>query len=208
MWNTRTTLTSGSKVKEALWCFHMAVTRSIFLIVEPCLLHSTFLFILSVQFLCQDWYSGVKNLRYRNINCSPVWSNFTAYHYHNSLQILHNKLAWVLLHADIRTLIDKMLEELKWVTLDDRWKHQLLLVAFKCLRQMVPAYMPSFTFIHSTHDMSTRSHSSNTLVIPPWNITAGKRTFEYRAATLGNRLSVNIRSNFMNMSLNEFKSVI
>ena len=65
--------------------------------------------------------------------CSPVWSNFTA-HYHNSLQILLNKLARVLLCADIRTPIHKMLEELKWVTLDDRWKHQLLLVAFKCLK--------------------------------------------------------------------------
>ena len=139
--------------------------------------------------------------------CSPVWSNFTVY-YHNSLQILRNKLARVLLHADIRTPIDKMLEELKWVTLDDRWKHQLLIVAFKCLSQMVPVYMPPFTLIHSTHDISTRSHSSNAMVIPPWNITAGKRTFEFRAATHWNRLPVNIRSNFMNMSLNEFKSVI
>ena len=75
--------------------------------------------------------------------CSPVWSNFTAHHYNS----LHNKLARVLLHADIRTPIDKMLEELKWVTFDDRWKRQLLLVAFKCLRQMILVCMPSFTFI-------------------------------------------------------------
>ena len=128
--------------------------------------------------------------------CSPVWSNFTAHHHYN-LHILHNKLARVLFHADIRTPIDKMLEELKWVTLDDKWKHQLLLVTLKCFRQMVLVYMPSFTFIHSTHDISTRS---NTLVIPPWNTTAGKRTFEYRAATLWNRLPVNICSNLMNIS--------
>ena len=36
--------------------------------------------------------------------CSPVWSNFTAHHHHNSLKILHNKLARVLLHEDIWTL--------------------------------------------------------------------------------------------------------
>ena len=101
--------------------------------------------------------------------CSPLWSNLTAHH-HNSLQILHNKLARMLLHADIRTPISKMLEKLKWITLNDTWKHRLLLVAFKCHRQMVPVYMPSFTFIHSTHAVSTRSHTSDTLVIPPWNI--------------------------------------
>ena len=142
--------------------------------------------------------------------CSPVWSKFTAHH-HISFQILHNKLARWLLHADIKTAKSKMLEELMWATLGDRWKHQLLLVAFlKCLRKMVPVYMPSFTFIHSTHDIHTRSHTSNsTVVIPPWNIMAGfKRTFEYRAVTLWKRLLVNICSNFMNMSLNEFKHVI
>ena len=67
---------------------------------------------------------------------------------------------------------------MKSVTLDERWKRQLLLVALKCLKQMVPIYMPSFTFTHSTHDKITRSESSNTLVIPPWNITDGKLPFE------------------------------
>ena len=69
-------------------------------------------------------------------------------HHHSRLQILYNKLARVLLHADIRTPINKMLKDLEWVSLDGRWKHQLHLMAFKCLRQMVPSYMPSFAFIH------------------------------------------------------------
>ena len=62
--------------------------------------------------------------------CSPVWSNFTANH-HNHLQVLQNKLARVLLHADIRTPIDKMMEDLNWVKLDCRWNHQLLVFTFK-----------------------------------------------------------------------------
>ena len=45
--------------------------------------------------------------------CSPVWSNSTRNH-QRSLQILHNKLARVLLNADIRTPIDKMMKELDW----------------------------------------------------------------------------------------------
>ena len=140
--------------------------------------------------------------------CSPVWSNFTANH-HNHLQILQNKLARVLLHADIRTPIDKMMEDLNWVKLDCRWNHQLLVITFKCLKEMAPVYMSSyFTFTHSAHERTTRSQCSNTLIVPLWNITAGKRTFQYRAATLWNRLPVDVRSKFTDMSLNEFKSVI
>ena len=52
--------------------------------------------------------------------CSLGWSNFTTGHHHHHLQILQNKLARVLLHADIRTPIDKMMEELSWLKLDDR----------------------------------------------------------------------------------------
>ena len=140
--------------------------------------------------------------------CSPVWSNFTT-GLHNHLQILQNKLARVLLHADIRTPIDKMMEELNWLKLDDRWKRQLLVVTFKCLKEIAPVYMSSYvTFTHSTHNRFTRNQSSNTLFIPSWNITAGKRTFQYRAATNWNKLPVSVRSNFSDMSLNEFKGVI
>ena len=140
--------------------------------------------------------------------CSPVWSNFTT-GLHNHLQILQNKLAQVLLHADIRTPIDKMMEELNWLKLDDRWKRQLLVVTFKCLKEIAPVYMSSHvTFTHSTHNRFTRNHSSNTFFIPSWNITAGKRTFQYRAATNWNKLPVSVRSNFSDMSLNEFKGVI
>ena len=140
--------------------------------------------------------------------CSPVWSNSTLNHKH-SLQILHNKLARVLLNADIRTPIDKMMKELDWVTLDDRWKHQLLVMTFKCLKQIAPNCISSlFTFTHSTHNKNTRSQSTNILIVPPWNITAGKRTFQFRAATICNRLPVHIRCNFINMSLNEFKSTM
>ena len=80
--------------------------------------------------------------------CSPVWSNFTT-GLHNHLQILQNKLARVLLHADIRTPIDKMMEELNWLKLDDRWKRQLLVVTFKCLKEIAPVYMSSYVTFYS-----------------------------------------------------------
>ena len=88
-----------------------------------------------------------------------------------------------------------MMEGLNWVKLDCRWNHQLLVITFKCLKEMAPVYMSSyFTFTHSAHERTTRSQCSNTLIVPLWNITAGKRTFQYRAATLWNRLPVDVRS--------------
>ena len=64
------------------------------------------------------------------------------------------------------------------------------------------------TFTHSTHNRFTRNQSGNTLFIPSWNITAGKHTFQYRATTNWNKLPVSVRSNFSDMSLNEFEGVI
>ena len=70
------------------------------------------------------------------------------------------------------------------------------------------------TFYYITHFITylitrfTRNQSSNTSFMPSWNITAGKRAFKYRAATNWNKLPGSVRSNFSDMSLNEFKGVI
>ena len=59
-------------------------------------------------------------------------NNYILYFHKNP-----HKLARVLLHADITTPTDKMMEELNWLKLDDRWKRQLLVVTFKCLKEIV-----------------------------------------------------------------------
>ena len=61
----------------------------------------------------------------------------------NSLQILQNKLARVLLSADIRTFIDDIITAMNWNKLDRRWKKPLLLLVFTCLKQDAPSYLPS-----------------------------------------------------------------
>ena len=59
--------------------------------------------------------------------CSSVWSNFSMHH-SNELQILQNRLAHILLSADIRTSVDKMLKDLDWVRLTHRLDHHLLIL--------------------------------------------------------------------------------
>jgi hypothetical protein len=138
--------------------------------------------------------------------CSAVWSNFKL-EYSNCLQVLQNKLARVLLSADIRTPINDMMTTLNWVKLDKRWQNQLLLIVFKCLRHDAPSYLSSqFIYTSSMHSQNTRSQSSNALVIPLFNINPGKRTFLYRGSSMWNNLPFDIRSNLFIMSLLTFKS--
>jgi len=120
--------------------------------------------------------------------CSPVWSNCSN-ELSNSLQVLHNRLARIILSADPRCPINEMMKTLKWVKLNDRWNNHMLYIVFKCLKGTAPTYLSSqFTFMHSVHSKGTRSQTFNLLSEPSWNINAGKRTFRMRAAKLWNNI--------------------
>ena len=139
---------------------------------------------------------------------STVWSNFSA-EFQNKVQVLHNSLARIILSADIRTPINEMMETLQWVKLDKRWHEQLLLIVFKCLRNMSPSYLSSqFEFVHDNHSHLTRNHTSNTLVVPKFTSNSGLRTFHVRAAYAWNNLPSNVRSELLNMTVRQFKSQI
>ena len=174
-------------------CICMYVTFTILIqVVLQTLLMLLFWFSITHNFVIIIKYHFI--ILYYDYN---LINNYILYFHKNP-----HKLARVLLHADIRTPTDKMMEELNWLKLDDRWKRQLLVVTFQCLKEIAPVYMSSYvTFTHSTHNRFTRNHSSNTLFIPSWNITADKCTFQYRAATNWNKVPVSVRSNFSDMSL-------
>jgi retron-type reverse transcriptase len=139
--------------------------------------------------------------------CNTVWSNCSA-ELSNSLQILHNRLARIILSADIRTPIDDMMSTLHWNKLNDRWFNYMATLTFKCLKGMAPGYLSSqFTFMHDTHSKGTRSQTNFALFEPPWNINAGKRTFHSRAAKLWNSLPTDDRRNFNSMSIAQHKQL-
>ena len=69
--------------------------------------------------------------------CSPVWSNCNN-ELKTSLQKHQNKLARIILSADIRTPINNMMTSLNWLKLDDRWTNQMLIMIFKCLNGTSP----------------------------------------------------------------------
>ena len=89
--------------------------------------------------------------------CSSVWSNCNV-QYSNSLQILHNRLARILLSADSRTSVNDLMTKLSWNKLEQRWNDQLLITTFKCLQGNAPSYLSSnFLFSDSAHSKGTRS---------------------------------------------------
>ena len=140
--------------------------------------------------------------------CSPVWTNCNTTLL-NSLQIHHNRLARILLSADIRTRIDDMMNSLNWVRLNKRWENQLLVMLFKCLTHKAPPYLCSqFRYTQSIHTHGTRSQTSKCLVLPTWNIIPGKRSFHYRACHSWNELPLNLRNVLFTMNLYSFKKQI
>jgi len=139
---------------------------------------------------------------------STVWTIFSL-ESHNKLQVLHNSLARTILSADYRTPTNEMMDTLNWIKLDRRWNNQLLLLVFKCLKNLCPSYLCSqFDFVHNGHTHITRNHCSNTLLIPKFRSNSGMRTFHVRAAYAWNSLSPDTRTEYDNMSVSLFKSKV
>ena len=72
---------------------------------------------------------------------------------------------------------------------------------------MCPDYLCNqFNFVHNIHNHITRSHTSNTLIVPKCNSNSGKRTFLVRASNLWNNVPPSIRTELDNLTLFHFKT--
>ena len=70
-----------------------------------------------------------------------------------------------------------------------------------------PSYLSSkFVYTSSVHSQNTRSQSSNTLLMPSFNIKHGKRTFNFRGSSIWNSLPTDVRCNLFSMSIQTFKA--
>ena len=116
--------------------------------------------------------------------CSCVWSNTSA-ELLNSLQVLQNRLARIILSADVRTPVNDMMHSLQRNKLNDRWYNYMITMILNCMKGKAPEYISSqFVFMSDIDSKGTRSQSNNCLYEPKWNIGAGNRTFHSRAVKL------------------------
>ena len=64
-------------------------------------------------------------------------------------------------------------------------KNNFFWFVFICLKHDAPSYLSSkFVYTSSVHSQNTHSQSSNTLVMPSFNIKPGKHTFTFRGSSI------------------------
>ncbi len=111
----------------------------------------------------------------------------------NKLQIVQNAAARVLTRSRKYDHITPILQSLHWLPIKFRISYKILLLAYKALNDLAPAYLTNL-LSHYNPTRSLRSQNSGLLVVPRIaKSTKGGRTFSYLAPKLWNSLPDNVR---------------
>ncbi len=111
----------------------------------------------------------------------------------NKLQIVQNAAARVLTRSRKYDHIIQILHSLHWLPIKFRMSYKILLLAYKALNDLAPAYLTNFLSRYNP-TRSLRSQNSVLLVVPRIaKSTKGGRTFSYLAPKLWNSLPDNVR---------------
>ncbi len=111
----------------------------------------------------------------------------------NKLQIVQNAAARVLTRSRKYDHITPILQSLHWLPIKFRISYKILLLAYKALNDLAPAYLTSLLSCYNP-TRSLRSQNSGLLVVPRIaKSTKGGRTFSYLAPKLWNSLPDNVR---------------
>ncbi len=111
----------------------------------------------------------------------------------NKLQIVQNAAARVLTRSRKYYHITPILQSLHWLPIKFRISYKILLLAYKALNDLAPAYLTNLLSRYNP-TRSLRSQNSGLLVVPRIaKSTKGGRTFSYLAPKLWNSLPENVR---------------
>ncbi len=111
----------------------------------------------------------------------------------NKLQIVQNAVARVLTRSRKYDHITPILQSLHWLPIKFRISYKILLLAYKALNDLAPAYLTNLLSRYNP-TRSLRSQNSSLLVVPRIaKSTKGGRTFSYLAPKLWNSLPENVR---------------
>ena len=118
--------------------------------------------------------------------CSPVWSSTTKKNI-SKLQKIQNFAARMITNTRKFDYITPVFQELRWLHVSYFLTYTVGVLAFNCLKGLVPSCM-SVRFVTrcTVHDRNTRK--KDYLNIPAYQSAAGQRTFLYRAIKLWNSL--------------------
>ncbi len=111
----------------------------------------------------------------------------------NKQQIVQNAAARVLTRSRKYDHFAPILQSLHWLPIKFRISYKILLLAYKALNDLAPAYLTNLLSCYNP-TRSLRSHNSGLLVVPRIaKSTKGGRTFSYLAPKLWNSLPDNVR---------------
>ncbi len=108
----------------------------------------------------------------------------------NKLQIVQNAVARVLTRSRKYDHITPILQSLHWLPIKFRISYKILLLAYKALNDLAPAYLTSLLSRYNPSH-SLRSQNSGLLVVP--RIPKSTKGGSYLAPKLWNSLSDNVR---------------
>ncbi len=120
----------------------------------------------------------------------------------NKLQVVQNAAARVLTRSRKYDHITPILQSLHWLPIKYRISYKILLLAYKALNGLTPAYLTSLLSRYNP-SRSLRSQNSGLLVVPRIaKSTKGGRAVSYLAPKLWNRLPDNVRVQTHSLCLN------
>ena len=149
------------------------------------------------------WRKGVPNSPNSDKVCQQHFSMIVGESF--SLKILHNKLARVLVNADIKTQIIDLMNTLNWNKLDQKWKHHLLL---KWLSHVWRG-MLLFIYLNFRWQLILIILGGRLLIwLSHLGKNSGNRTFHYRASKIWNNLLNDECNNYKSMTSHSIKEAL
>ena len=128
--------------------------------------------------------------------CNSIFYGIPDYHL-NKLQRIQNAAARLVCQQSTHCHITPLLFNLHWLPVKFQIAFKILLITFKTLKRLAPAYVASLIAIKSPPRCNLRSSRDSLLLSCTKKlskVTLGDRSFAYAAPKLWNALPLDIRS--------------
>ena len=121
--------------------------------------------------------------------CINVWGH-CAHVYVSKLQVLQNRAARIILHADWNASSDALLKELHWMNVNDRLFYCTCVLMFKVMNGYAPTYLNTF----ETRSLPYGLRNSSNISLPQPRTDMYKSCFSYYGVSCWNKLPENVKS--------------
>ena len=125
--------------------------------------------------------------------CLTVWGNSSKQNL-MSIQRLQNRSARAVTgNFDYNSSVSNMLNDLKWMNINQRFTYFLGILVYKCLNNLAPdSLSSSLKYVSDSQPYSTRTAINKCLRTPKPDLSIMKHSFQYSGPFLWNTLPTNV----------------